>query len=590
MVIGFVAAGIAVEAIVSTSINIFNAFSGARIWLDNGRTGAVRALEDRSFSLLEAEAEDVAGDPAVAAAFAAADPTRFEGELTRRLMPRLTARWLIIDPGAPAPVRSGMPACDDARPLLAALANPRDRAIVWCGEVPVLLARMKLESTRGATAYLGEPLGRSWIQDVKRGSLNEVELWGPHGTVASTIDTQSGAVAHQTFQPADVALLSQPANPGFGRFELALDGPYLGYFPNAGTGAYSARLASTGAQRFDVFALSSVFDPDLGPADLRVVLAVPADLMLLGPVLSGIAMVLVGLIMLAGLGFLARRLVSAFSTPLTELEQAARRSAEDGSELVLSEQGGTFELSSLRASFAAMTRRMQLTENRAAQSEKMAALGTLAGGVAHEINNPLGVILGFAQGLDRRVPPGDPLRLPVTSIVREALRCKALVQELLTDKRTEEAVDFAAAVESSLILLGARARTQGVEIVPQIAPQLPRVRGNSTQLTQVLVNLGTNALDAMKGGGTLTIRASVTQGEIVLEVADTGHGIPPEIRPRIFEPFFTTKGVGEGTGLGLSLVYKIVEQHRGHIGVVSSNPHGTVMRVALPAQGPQVRA
>src|SRR5262249_39183699 len=136
----------------------------------------------------------------------------------------------------------------------------------------------------------------------------------------------------------------------------------------------------------------------------------------------------------------------------------------------------------------------------------------------------------------------------------------------------------------SLVLLDARAKTQGVEIVPHIGDSLPTVRGSRTQLQQVLVNLGTNALDAMKGGGTLTVRAAATGSEVVLEVADTGHGIPPEIQSRIFEPFFTTKGVGEGTGLGLSLVYQIVTQHHGRIDVASTSHSGTVMRVVLPAQ------
>jgi signal transduction histidine kinase len=221
------------------------------------------------------------------------------------------------------------------------------------------------------------------------------------------------------------------------------------------------------------------------------------------------------------------------------------------------------------------------------QSRKMAAVGQLAGGVAHEINNPLAVILGFAQGMERRVPEGDPLRLPVASIVREALRCKNLVQELLTFSRTGkknfEPVDINALVRATLVLIDARARTQGVRLVQDFAEGLPVIQANKTQLQQILVNLGTNALDVMKGGGTLTIRTRRNaRGEVCLEVTDTGDGIPEEVRARIFEPFFTTKPVGEGTGLGLSLVYEIVQQHRGNIDVDSQVGRGTTMSVRLP--------
>ena len=222
------------------------------------------------------------------------------------------------------------------------------------------------------------------------------------------------------------------------------------------------------------------------------------------------------------------------------------------------------------------------------QCEKMAAIGQLAAGVAHEINNPLGVILGFAQGMERRVPGEDPLRLPVTSIVREALRCKTLVQELLTfsrtGKKTTEEVGLGAVVRSSLVLLAAQAKRQNVCIVEELSDDRLLVRANKTQLQQVVVNLGTNAFDAMKDGGTLTLRTRVDgQAQVVLEVGDTGTGIAPDIQKRIFEPFFTTKDPGQGTGLGLSLVYEIVRQHEGSIEVHSEPGKGTVMSVRLPA-------
>ncbi|ADO74975.1 ATP-binding protein [Stigmatella aurantiaca] len=247
----------------------------------------------------------------------------------------------------------------------------------------------------------------------------------------------------------------------------------------------------------------------------------------------------------------------------------------------------TQALQKANAELALRLRQLAEAQEQLVQTGKMAAVGQLAGGVAHEINNPLAVILGFAQGMDRRVPENDPMRLPVRSIVREALRCKNLVQELLTfsrvGKKNIESVDLNALVRSTLVLVEARARTQEVKILQDFAATLPILQGNKTQLQQVLVNLGTNALDVMKGGGTLTVRTYLQGTESVcLEVTDTGSGIPEEVRSRIFDPFFTTKPVGEGTGLGLSLVYEIVQQHRGQIEVESQIGVGTTMRVKLP--------
>ncbi|MHB8878758.1 MAG: sensor histidine kinase [Myxococcaceae bacterium] len=246
------------------------------------------------------------------------------------------------------------------------------------------------------------------------------------------------------------------------------------------------------------------------------------------------------------------------------------------------------QLGASNAELATALENLSKTQERMLQSEKMSAVGQLAGGVAHEINNPLGVILGFAQGMERRVPEGDALRLPVASIVREALRCRNLIQELLTfsrtAKKTTEEVDLNAVVRSTAVLLEARAKTQCVEVVQELHEPLPALCANKTQLQQVIVNLGTNAMDAMSGGGKLTLRTRLNGGgKVVLQVADSGTGIPEEVRARIFEPFFTTKEVGKGTGLGLSLVYEIIQQHQGNIAVESQPGKGTVMSVELPA-------
>ena len=231
-------------------------------------------------------------------------------------------------------------------------------------------------------------------------------------------------------------------------------------------------------------------------------------------------------------------------------------------------------------------------ENIAVQSEKMAAVGQLAGGVAHEINNPLGVILGFAQGLVRRITPGDPHEMPLKSIEREAVRCKGLVQDLLTFSRVnrtdKDEVDLNEAIESSLSLVLAQSKVKHVSLVKNFSTNLPKIFANKNQLQQVIVNLCNNAMDAMPDGGTITLltKQSSLNGKDAVEirVEDTGQGIPKEIQAKIFEPFFTTKEVGKGTGLGLSLVYEIIQKHQGQIRVESQVGKGTAFSVCLPAR------
>jgi signal transduction histidine kinase len=279
---------------------------------------------------------------------------------------------------------------------------------------------------------------------------------------------------------------------------------------------------------------------------------------------------------------IARRYVNARVRAEAEL-----KAAHDTLEVRVGER--TQDLQVANAQLGTALQRERETRDQLMQASKLAAVGQLAAGVSHEINNPLAVILGFAQGLERRVPASDPNRLPVTSIVREALRCKALVQELLTFSRTAkttvEHVDVNALITSSVVLLEARARTQGVQVVTELCADLVSVNANKIQLQQVLVNLGTNAFDAMAAGGALTLRTRKEDGEnVVLEVVDTGIGIPEAVRARIFEPFFSTKEVGKGTGLGLSLVHEIVQQHKGTIEVSSEEGKGTMMRIRLPAR------
>lgn len=228
-------------------------------------------------------------------------------------------------------------------------------------------------------------------------------------------------------------------------------------------------------------------------------------------------------------------------------------------------------------------------EEKMTQSAKMAAVGQLAAGIAHELNNPLSVILGFAQLVSQQVQPQDTFYTPLKFIERESIRCRQLVQDLLTfsraDKEEKEIVNAQEVIEGALSLVIAQSKVKKVEFVKEIEPGLPKIYSNYNQIQQVIINLCNNAVDAM-AAGVLTVRARKVARKdkdfIEIQVQDTGQGIPPEIQSRIFEPFFTTKEVGKGTGLGLSLVYEIVQKNGGSITFESQPGKGTIFYIYLP--------
>lgn len=232
------------------------------------------------------------------------------------------------------------------------------------------------------------------------------------------------------------------------------------------------------------------------------------------------------------------------------------------------------------------------------QAEKMATIGVLAAGVAHEVNNPLAAVAGFAQGIHRRLPvmeahlPGEiteDLREYLDIILKECRRCQDIVQTLLRFSRPRAAV-FAPTclnqvVRDTLLLLQHLfKRREGLNIEISLAESLPLIQADAPQLKQVVLNLLTNALDAIEEAGTISIRTAAHDNEgVVLEVRDSGCGIPQEHLDKLFEPFFTTKPVGQGIGIGLATCYSIVEGHHGTIQVSSSPENGSTFVVILPA-------
>lgn len=223
------------------------------------------------------------------------------------------------------------------------------------------------------------------------------------------------------------------------------------------------------------------------------------------------------------------------------------------------------------------------------QQEKMAAIGMLAGGVAHEINNPLGGILAFTQLLMRDFTAGDSVRNDLEEIERAALRCKKIVADLLdfsrmTTGREKGPVALGGLLERVFGFLRRELSSHNIRLETAIDPQLAPAQGDGNRLQQVFLNLLTNAVQAMHKGGLIavTARNETEQDFVVVEVRDTGLGIKKENLYKIFDPFFTTKEPGQGTGLGLSITYRIVREHGGTITASSKEGEGTTFRVRLP--------
>lgn len=231
------------------------------------------------------------------------------------------------------------------------------------------------------------------------------------------------------------------------------------------------------------------------------------------------------------------------------------------------------------------------------QAEKMATVGTLAAGVAHEINNPLTAILGFAQGLKRRNSRikdaiDEELYADFTeyteTIIKECLRCRDIVQTLLTFSRPTAAslgqVDLNQCVTDTLFILKHHFKEhRDLSVLTELQENLPAILGDESQLKQVIINLLTNAFDATDAGGRILIRTRLeNNNRVTLVIEDNGCGIPMEVQDKLFEPFFTTKPVGKGIGIGLSTCYSIVSNHGGEISVTSMVGKGSSFKVALP--------
>jgi two-component system, NtrC family, sensor kinase len=246
------------------------------------------------------------------------------------------------------------------------------------------------------------------------------------------------------------------------------------------------------------------------------------------------------------------------------------------------------------------TQRLEEAQQQVLQSEKMAAVGQLAAGVAHELNNPLGGILGYAQFALEKVQKGSLCETEIGAFSRylsdielQARRCKMIVKNLLKFSRSSNKeefglVDINASLEEVFLFTSHQLGMKDIHLNKQLQPNLPHIVGNANSLQQVFTNIIINSMQSMSEGGELIVRTSIEKpvgefgGAVAIMFKDSGSGIPKENLSKIFEPFFTTKKVGEGTGLGLAVSYGIIRDHGGDIKAESTVDVGSTFTVVLP--------
>jgi two-component system NtrC family sensor kinase len=303
-----------------------------------------------------------------------------------------------------------------------------------------------------------------------------------------------------------------------------------------------------------------------------------------GRILSSLGMISLGVGLVATLlVFLAAKVLTDPIREMTETIRAIKRGDTQRRMPIDSRD----ELGELATAFNRMTSVLQRNrelEANLAQQGKMASLGVLSSGVAHEINNPLGVILGYAAYLEKKLPEDDPNYHYIHEIKRESKRCKKIVQDLLSYARTPqpelEPTDLNRLLDQIVEFAANHTDLAGVKILRNFAAELPPVPADGDQIRQVAINLILNAGAAMNGRGMLTVATRREEQYAVMIFTDTGCGIDEENLTRIFEPFFTTKE--RGTGLGLAITRQLIELHHGTIHIASSPGEGTTVTIRLP--------
>lgn len=308
-----------------------------------------------------------------------------------------------------------------------------------------------------------------------------------------------------------------------------------------------------------------------------------------------------GLVTLAGLaaaGVIAWKLAGSISRPVSTLARASAGIARGEFTQMLPVESAD-EIGLLTESFNSMVESLkerddllkEQTRRQLNRSERLASVGRLAAGVAHEVNNPLTGVLTFAHMLLKNAPDDSQDREDIETIINATTRCKVIIRGLLDFSRQNEPqkklADLNGVLREALNLTQNQARISRVDVVEELDPDLTALVIDNYQIQEVAVNVIVNAIDAMPDGGRFTVRTRSVDAEdgkwVEFEMSDTGCGISPENLEHIFDPFFTTKPTGKGTGLGLAMAYGVVAEHGGAIDVSSEVGRGTTVTVRLPA-------
>lgn len=225
-------------------------------------------------------------------------------------------------------------------------------------------------------------------------------------------------------------------------------------------------------------------------------------------------------------------------------------------------------------------------ETQLQHAERLAFVGELSAGIAHELNEPLGRVLGFAQLIKKAGNLNEQQREDIERIIKASLYSREIIKKLMIFSRQMPQqitkVNLNDIVNNILYFIDVRFHSRGISIVKQLDPTLPSIRADEVQMSQVLVNLITNSVYAMPTGGEIQVTTKSKDDKLILVVKDSGVGMTADIKQKIFEPFFTTKPVGQGTGLGLSVVQGIIESHDGRINVTSAPGKGSKFEIQLP--------
>lgn len=304
-------------------------------------------------------------------------------------------------------------------------------------------------------------------------------------------------------------------------------------------------------------------------------------------------LIIVGLIIVFIAAISAVVVSRKFTAPLESLSAAVRKIAKGDFDVKV-DISSRDEIGQLADSFNDMAsellereRSLKSAQLALVQSEKMAAVGTLSAGLAHEVKNPLSAVLGYAQLAKRKLSQPDVIKKHLDIIENETRRCNEIIGNLMQFSRQEKGeftdVTINEVVEKSVGIVDHQLGLKNVHVNMKLAPDIPEIIGNSNQLQQVLMNLAINAQQAMEpDGGTVDIATYFDDDNVYISVSDTGPGISEEVVEKIFEPFFTTKAAGEGTGLGLSVTYGIIRDHKGDIRVERADSGGARFVIALP--------